>query len=135
MKKLILKIKRRFYYRRMLRLYFQGMRIQQDLAAWGCENLTCYNCPYDKSTSVCGIKEEMNKWSCKMDKALYKYQDCEIALEKISDGKIHWLIDSIEINSDGQIVKNGFNNKLGGTDNEQKAKKVQTRKEQKKQIS
>lgn len=111
------------------------MKIQQNLTEWGCENLTCYSCPYNKSTNVCGIKNDMNVWSQKMDKALYKYQDCEIALEKISDGKIHWLIDSIEINSDGQIVKNGFNNKLGGTDNEQKAKKVQTRKKQEKQIS
>lgn len=120
MKKLILKIKRRFYYRRMLRLYFQGMRIQQDLATWGCENLTCYNCPYNKSTSVCGIKEEMNKWSYKMDKALYKYQDCEFALEKISSEKTPWLIDGIEFDSDNQTVKNNFENKLGGVSNEQK---------------
>lgn len=135
MKKMILKIKRRFYYRRLLRLYFKGMKIQQNLTEWGCDDLTCCICPYNKDSNACGIKNDMNVWSQKMDKALYKYQDCEIALEKISDGKIHWLIDSIEINSDGQIVKNGFNNKLGGTDNEQKAKKVQTRKKQEKQIS
>lgn len=121
MKKLILKIKRRFYYRLLLRLYFKGMRIQQNLKDWGCDDFTCCNCPYDKDSNVCGIKNDMNVWSQKMDKALYKYQDCEIALEKKSDGKIHWLIDNIQINSDGQVVKDGFNNKLGGADNEQKA--------------
>ncbi len=121
MKKLILKIKRRFYYRRLLRLYCKGMKIQQNLIDWGCDELTCCTCPYNKDSNACGIKNDMNVWSQKMDKALCKYQDCEIALEMISDVKKPWLIDSIEINSDGQIVKNGFNNKLGGADNEQKA--------------
>lgn len=131
MKKLILKIKRRIYYRRLLRLYCKGMRIQDDLKEWGCDYLTCCNCPYDKGSNICGIKSEMNIWSQKMDKALYKYQDCEIALENISDGKIPWLIDSIEINSDDQIVKDSFNNKLEGAGNEQKTqnKTIQTRQE------
>lgn len=121
MKKLILKIKRRFYYRRLLRLYFKGMRIQQNLKDWGCDNLICCNCLYNKNSNVCGIKDDMDVWSQKMDKALYKYQDCELKLENISNVKTPWLIDSIEINSDGQIVKEGFDNKLGGAENEQKA--------------
>lgn len=117
MKKLILKIKRRFYYRRMLRLYFQGMRIKQNLAEWGCDGLTCCNCPYNENSNACGIKGDMDIWSQKMDKVLYKYQDCEFALEKISGKKIPWLIDSIEITPDNQTVKN----KLGGANYEQKA--------------
>lgn len=121
MKKLILKIKRRFYYRRLLRLYCKGMRIQESLKDWGCDGFTCFDCAYNQNSNVCGMKSEMDIWSQKMDKALYKYQACESELEKISDGKLAWLIDSIEINADGQIIKSNFDDKLlGGVTNEQK---------------
>ncbi len=131
MKKMILKIKRRIYYRRLLRLYCKGMRIQNNLKEWGCDYFTCYNCPYDKGSNVCGIKSEMSIWSQNMDKTLYKYQEYELKLELIKGKKTPWLIDSIEINSDGQIVKDSFNNKLGGAKNEQKTQNetIQTRQE------
>lgn len=114
MKILILKIKRQIYYRRLLRQYLKGRRIQNTLREWGCQQINCYDCRYNKDSEICGMKNDMLLWSQKMDKILSTYNQCEMKLEFLSKKSKPWLIDRIDINDYGDIVKDDFDNKLFG---------------------
>lgn len=132
MKILILKIKRRIYYRRLLRQYLKGRQIQKELEDWGCQKINCYNCPLNKESNICGMKNDMFLWSQKMDNILSAYNQCEIKLGFLSKESEPWLIDRININEHGEIVKDDLDNKLyGGVNNGKKVQQEKTQEQSK----
>ena len=59
--------------RKFYRLCLQGEKIVKELKDWGCDDLTCNNCPALDKYHNCGVYSSITKYRKKLDKVISKY--------------------------------------------------------------
>lgn len=69
-------IKKKIYYRKLIRLYLRGKRLEKKMKEYCGFELSCYNCG---EKSSCNLKAKIDKYGKKLEKVYDKYEKIENA--------------------------------------------------------